>query len=106
MKPIDYRNELFKDLQSRLQGDRLLVLAAFRQHGPGTTRQISQKSGIDILTLRPRTTELLELGFVVLVERTAGTHEGEYRACTDGEAWELFRQRQAESLDAQLPLRI
>lgn len=68
MKPIDFRNETFEAIQSRLVDLRRTVWEAWMQHGPGTTREVAKKSGIDILTFRPRTTELFQLGLVVLVD--------------------------------------
>ncbi len=107
MQPIDYRTANWTDLQALLQGLRLSVLEAWRTHGPGTTREVSQKSGIDILTFRPRTTELYQLGFIMIVETTAHrAHEGEYRALSDGEAWARFREQRGKAHDAQLSLKI
>jgi predicted transcriptional regulator len=69
MRPIDYRNETFEQLLARgLVNERLAVYQAFQKHGPGTTREVARKSGIDILNLRPRATELYQLGFLKLVE--------------------------------------
>ena len=103
MKPIDYRNANWHYLQSRIQGDRLAVFSAWRQHGPGTTKELAEKSGMDILSFRPRTTELVQLGFVILLDEFPGK-EGTYRALSDGEAWELFRTRQEQARDPQIPL--
>jgi hypothetical protein len=96
MKPIDYRNETFEMVQARgLVNERLQVYEAFRKHGPGTTRAIARASGIDILNLRPRATELYQLGFLKLIgEATdaspARTNEGIYRAFTPEEARAKF----------------
>jgi hypothetical protein len=86
MEAIDYRNAKFADLQDRLVGLRLSVWQAWKTFGPGTTRQVAQRSGIDILSFRPRTTELLQLGLVVLAGNEPG-HEGNYRAASLQEAW-------------------
>ena len=121
MQPIDYRTANWNDLQALLQGLRLSVLEAWRQHGPGTTREVSEKSGIDILTFRPRTTELYQLGFIAIVEDSIPStvqpfnfssvpacrgHEGTYRALSDGEAWARFREQREQAQDAQLALKI
>lgn len=92
MKPIDFRNETYRDLQDRLQGMRLAALRAWQLYGPGTTREIAAKARIDILTFRPRTTELCQLGLVELVEGQEGSegHEGQYRALSDDEYRERF----------------
>lgn len=76
MRPIDYRNDTWANVQSHVVGLRLQVWSAFRRHGPGTTRAIADKSGIDILTLRPRATELYQLGFLALVEDPGGNESG------------------------------
>ena len=64
MTPVDIRNETWESLQARVTGLRLAVLDAWRLHGPGTTRDIAARSDMDLLTFRPRTTELVELGLV------------------------------------------
>ena len=112
MAPIDYRNNTWKDLQGCVHGRRLEVLLAWRKHGPCTTRELAEKTSADILNIRPRTTELQQLGFVVLVYPQPGGHEGIYRALTDEEAYDLYTQRAAASAaanakgEAQLGLQI
>jgi hypothetical protein len=103
MKPIDFRMATFDDLQLRIAGGRAEVLAAWRKHGTCTTQELAELSGISILTLRPRTTELFQLGFVCLADHQPAKGEGIYRARTDAEiiAWcserrEFARERQAE----------
>lgn len=97
MKPVDFRNATFADLESRLAGMRESVLAAWRAHGPGTTVQIAARSEIGLLTLRPRTTELFELGFLTLAEDQQAKGAGTYRVRTYAEhlAWLTEQQRQA-----------
>lgn len=92
MKPIDYRNATFADLQERLAGDRERVLAAWRKHGPCTTEDLAALSGIPLLTLRPRNTELVQLGFVVLAG--GNKRSGVYRAATDAEVIDHLRTQQ------------
>ena len=67
MKPVDFRNATWEHVQSHLSGLRQQVYTAYTHYGPGTTRAISLQSGISILTLRPRTTELVQLGFVEML---------------------------------------
>lgn len=104
MTTIDYRNATFADLQARLQGLRMQVYQAFHDYGPGTTRQIADRSGMDILTLRPRATELLGLGFIELIggER----HEGIYRARSMAEVELFHRARVASISEPQLAFAI
>jgi hypothetical protein len=80
MKPIDYRNETWESLQERLSGLRQSVYQAWQAYGPGTTREVAQKAGIDILTFRPRTTELFQMGFVEVVDDAESVGEAVYQA--------------------------
>ena len=95
MKPIDYRNDTFADVQKRIDSGREAVLNAWRKHGPMTTGQLAAASGISILTLRPRTTELYQWGFVVLEGGAKGA--GIYRAAEPAEVARHFRERQAQA---------
>ncbi len=107
MNPVDFRNLTFADLKARgLEGLRGRVLAAWVAHGPATTRQLAERAGIDVLSVRPRTTELLELGLVRLAEVQPLKGEGTYRAATEGEAFDHLKRAQAYALEGQrtLPL--
>lgn len=64
MKAVDFRDATFRDLVGKLEGLRLQVYEAWVKHGPTTTRRLAQLCGIDLLTVRPRTTELVQLGLV------------------------------------------
>lgn len=105
MKPVDYRNETWDSLRARLTSLRLTALMAWRAHGPGTTREVAQRSGFDLLSFRPRTTELVQIGLVDLVPVAAADnahcsipnaqcHEGIYYALSDAMAHVLFLERQ------------
>jgi len=72
------RDELWRELQGQLSGDRVKVYDSFMAWGPATTRRIAELVQIDILTVRPRATELLQLGLLELVGRDG--HEGRYQA--------------------------
>lgn len=98
MKPVDFRDETFERLRSGMEGARRAVYHAWVVHGPGTTRECAGRCGIDLLTLRPRTTELVEIGLVRCVGGRNG--EGEYRAASP-EEWEDFRRAQ---VDGQMQL--
>ena len=104
MKPIDFRNETFASIQNRIAGSRAAVLAAWKTHGPCTTEELAERSGLSILSLRPRTTELLDLGFVRLNEDQAAKGEGTYRACTYSEhmAWFTEQQRAASTSQREI----
>ena len=112
MNPVDYRNDTWKSIQDRLSGLRALVYDAWHRHGPGTTREVAARSGIDILTFRPRTTELYQLGLVELAEDPGAIGhdipggEGVYRSIGLDLAMERFFQRKKELTDnpAQMAL--
>ena len=110
MKAIDYRNATWNELRDHLHGHRASCYEAYLDHGPGTTRQIAEASGIDLLTLRPRTTELLQLGFLELVPEPDRpekhrSKEGTYRALPMAAAEGLFLRRQHEATrETQLAL--
>lgn len=69
MKPIDIRNDTWDSIQSRIREDMLAVWEAYRAHGPCTTRELATRSGIDILTARPRTSDLYKAGLVDCIDR-------------------------------------
>ena len=102
MKPVDYRNDSWSDLQARVAGLRLTVYEALLQHGPCTTRELARRSGVDILTVRPRVTELFQLGWVVVVDAAAVGHEGAYRALTEAEARQVFDQRRRDAVGTRV----
>jgi predicted ArsR family transcriptional regulator len=95
MKPLDFRLATWADLQDRLAGQRAAVLEAWRLHGPGTTEAVAQRAGISILTFRPRTTELVQLGFVALTAEQPARGEGTYRVRGHDELVHWFREQQA-----------
>ncbi len=103
MSPIDYRNATFESLRERLHGLRYLVLEAWRVHGPGTTREVAERAHMDILTFRPRTTELVQLGFVHLVDEERGGTEGRYEALSDEQARSIFEHRRHEAIHGFQP---
>jgi hypothetical protein len=103
MKPVDYRNENWASIQDRLQGQRKEVLAAWRAHGPGTTQEVAERSQISILSFRPRTTELYQIGLVVLADEEVA-NAGSYRAASEDEAKRLFEARHATAVEADFRL--
>ena len=98
MNPSDLRNANFTTLRATLPAKRAAVLAAFAVYGPATTRQAAGEAGIDILTLRPRATELEQMGLLVCVGNQIqdGIAHGVYRVATQPE-WENWRARQLDS---------
>jgi hypothetical protein len=103
MKAIDYRNHTWEALRSRLSGLRMQVYTAFVHHGPGTTWQISDKSGISILTLRPRTTELLQLGFIEILEGSENSREAVYVSVPVDMVQDRFEWLKKQPIQAEFP---
>jgi hypothetical protein len=113
MKPIDYRNETFAQVYARVEGSRAEVLAAWCAHGPCTTKELAERSGLSLLSLRPRTTELYQAGFVICMEELAPSAsclppspsgEARYRAASPAEAASHFRRSQIAALNPQAEL--
>lgn len=103
MNATEIRDLNWHDIQAQVTGLRETVYAALLLHGPCTTRQLAEASGISILTVRPRVTELCDLGFALCTGREA--KEGVYRAYTRAEAAALHQEREAARHSAeQIPL--
>lgn len=96
MRPIDFRNETFLSLQPRLSGLHHRVLIAWLKFGPCTTAQAADQAWMSILTFRPRTTELIQLGAVCLAEDQPNPKEGIYRARTVAE-WMGWCEQQSQA---------
>ena len=108
MKPVDFRNETFASIQNRIAGSRSAVYAAWSQHGPCTTEQLAERSKLSILSLRPRTTELFQLGFICLAEIQDVSGSGTYRVRSQPElvAWLAEQHRLANEPQRELGLRV
>lgn len=102
MKPIDYRNTTWDEIQGRLKGEREAVYRGLRAHGPCTTRQLAEALGRDILAVRPRVTELFQLGFAACGDEPG--HEGIYRAVPLWQAMQRFQERARRETAPQLEL--
>ena len=98
MKPIDIRDANWATLRQSLQGRLAAVYQAWLDLGPATTRQLAEHSGIDILNVRPRTTDLCALGLVHCIDGWDG--EGIYAARPQGE-WERWCASQVREPNAQ-----
>jgi predicted transcriptional regulator len=104
MTPVDYSKDTWEDVMRRAEGLRKTVLDGYREHGPCTTRQLARLLDLDILTVRPRTTELYQLGLVELVQDEDGTtgREGVYAAVPFLRFRQNFARLQREACDPQL----
>jgi hypothetical protein len=111
MTSTEIRDVNFSQLRQRvLSGQRMLVYRAWIDHGPGTTRQIAQRSGIDILNVRPRTTELLKCGALIEMDNDqetpfpVGLREGIYRVRLLAEWAQWHSDQVAEYISGQQQL--
>jgi hypothetical protein len=102
MNPIDYRNETWESVRARVSGLRQKVYDAYMAYGPATTRELSQRSGIDLLTLRPRTTELTQLGLCDVVEDDKAGREAIYVAVPLEKAQKTFEFRKAQPVQQEI----
>ncbi len=91
MKPVDYRNETWADIQDRLNGDRMAVYLALSRVGPCTTIDLAAAMDKPVTSVRPRETELFDLDLAELAD-SERRREGVYRAV----AIEVARRRFAE----------
>ena len=84
MKPIDLRDATFAGLSREfLTGARLTLYRDLLERGPSTTRALAERTGISIFTVRPRVTELAQIGLVKLGE--AAGREGIYCAIQEND---------------------
>lgn len=102
MNPRLHSIATFNELKGRLIHLRLSVYEALLEHGPCTTRQLAETCHIDILTVRPRMTELVQLGFAECLD--GEDREGVYKALTLAQAEALFALRHAEEQQGELGL--
>lgn len=93
MNPAEIRDLNWQQLRERLEGMRAAVFDALQLFGPCTTRQLAAKMEVDLLSVRPRVTELVELGFAECLRREGG--EGVYRVLSYAEAHARFSDRRA-----------
>lgn len=92
MNPMDIRDLVWADIQGRLEGDRAAVYRNLLFFGASTTRALATRMGMDAFSVRPRVTELCQLGLARLQQRSG--REGVYEAVPLEEARGLFDRRQ------------
>jgi hypothetical protein len=99
MKTTDPRDLTWEEINQRLDGPRLRIWDWLIFRGPATTSRIAEGTGIPLLTVRPRVSELAALGWVECVGRCR--REGTYIAVRP----ETCQARHQEAVrEAQLPL--
>lgn len=91
--PTDIRDCNWKFLYERLDSMRERVWSELLRHGPCTTAELAARADLHLLTVRPRVTELVQLGFV----RITGRHnrEGVYEALDPESIVAAWRDRLA-----------
>ena len=100
MKTTDVRNLTWQEIRGTLGGMRELIHAWLLTHGPATTKTIAGELNLNLLSVRPRVSELCAWGFAECVG-TVDRWDGLYRAVTVYEA----QARHEESLrESQLNL--
>ena len=93
MTTAEIRNNKFNELQARLAGMRMKVHQALQLFGPCTTRELAERMRADLLNVRPRVTELCEVGLAELQGEARGS-EGIYRAVRLQDALDAAVQRE------------
>lgn len=93
MKPIDIRNENWESIYGRLSKERLDAWIKLGSVGPCTTRKLAEAMGLRVEDVRPRVTELYQMGFVVLSSKVG--KEGVYKAVSIPQAKSTFEERKA-----------
>lgn len=78
LTPEAVRNMAFDEVLVWVSAERQAVYDALAALGASTTRELAEGMGHDLLTVRPRVSELVDLGLVVLVGRER--REGVYCA--------------------------
>lgn len=98
MSTTDWRNRAWTEIVGRLADDRLAVYNALSVWGPCTTRQLAKLMQMDILSVRPRVTELCQMGFAREItvpeyqrQQDQSNREGYYIAVKIGEAEHTHR---------------
>lgn len=98
----DIKLDNWQAVQAHLTSHRLAVYTALSHRGESTSRKLANYMDEDVLTIRPRLTELMQLGFVILTGKVG--HEGTYRACSQDEAKRNWDQAQAQLKNPQKEL--
>lgn len=94
MKTTDPRDLTWQDIRGNLAGTREVIHAWLLANGPATTEKISQCTGIGLLTVRPRVSELCAWGFAEITGKLR--HEGIYQAITVADAQRLHEESRRE----------
>ena len=91
----------WNEIRAHLAGSRERVWDWLLARGPATTSEIAEGLRMNLLTVRPRVTELVQLGFAECVGRRE--HEGIYQVVSVAAAQARHAEQRTES---QLPLKL
>lgn len=94
MTPEDIRNASWADLEKLVTGQREMVYNSLFACGRCTTSQLAAHMERSVLSVRPRITELYELGLVELVGKQG--HEGIYQTVPVYAARQAHAYRRAQ----------
>jgi hypothetical protein len=100
MKPVDIRNAHWADIEARLDRDRRAVYEAMLRLGPQTTRALAGLMQWDPFNVRPRVTELYQLGLARVAGRQG--RQGVYAAVPLAEAQRQFEAAKAGGAEQML----
>ncbi len=93
MRTTNLHDATFEKIRAGLSSRQRDIYRAWIIHGPVTTRRLAALGEMDLLNVRPRTTELVRFG---LIELTGHSHgEGTYRARSEAE-WNQWSAAQRE----------
>lgn len=103
MNATDFRDATFEQILGTLHGARRDVYDLLLRHGPCTTMQLAERSDrLSVLTVRPRVTELCQLGLAKLADDQPRGTEGVYEAVPIEEVERSLSRRDAAGTQLQL----
>ncbi|WP_448578916.1 hypothetical protein [Thermosphaera sp.] len=94
------KSENWQEIVGQVRGLREACYHALLREGPCTTRRLAAAMARTELSVRPRVTELMQLGLAECVGREG--HEGIYRAIPLAEAAVAFERRRAAAGEQRL----
>lgn len=98
--PTDIRDLNWSEIEGLMHGPRKTIWEWLKSHGPATTSAIAEGTGIALLTVRPRVTELCQMEFAECVGRER--REGVYQARKSYEA--MARHVAGRNLQTEMEL--
>lgn len=92
MTATELRQHNFNTLRDSLAERRRDVYRAFCDHGPATTAELAARTGIGLLSLRPRACELAQLGLIFESgEKLENGKRATIYACASAAGWTTWR---------------